>query len=636
MGRRFLKGSNICKQLLLGLLCLAVLFLFYHRAAAETIRWQDFEYWDSPENWGWKTSSYAYPYYGVGIGYGNLRTILDYTEGSRVLQATSSTPSVFNQLERFWIMNDNISYTDQSGATRPITQHKVVSFNIEENVGLEQWDQFEFQVGVKTVSGHYAVLGYCPVGQGYNIEKPVLQSGGFPSGGNTEEDPAYIMVSVGRQYQDGTWHLVMRNMDEDIDWADDGIRNYSQGFGGGSSKVLWVRIYGTGYKVDNIWFHTDEGLITNHPPKLQRVGPQFAQLFVPFNLVIEANDIDLQQPPPLGNPGLNFVANIGGAGAQGSASPNLITRIKLVDTATAIPYKGKYIAPCSINDPDVESNLVLLTYAPQYLEELVITLRVIDLGGLSDLEVFPMSVVNYPVVNHPPRLEQLEDDFYILGGDKPYEKYFSCYDQDYQKDIFGKSDQAGVGSASGNITFTAYIDGLPYYGYGPYEENLIPDPTVPHIIFHPQFEGVHKVVVVARDTRGLSSMAEYTLVLAGSGGWLNHPPTLGEDIDSPQVAMAGQLFSIPVEFYDPDIEPVYYSCNVGMVTQLPPDGISTQLNADGSLSGESAYGTYRGGAVYSFLTYSPGEYLVQITAYDSHGGYNTATFVLDVQPWWSL
>lgn len=636
MCRRFLKGLTIQKQLLLGLLCLAMLFLSYHKAVAETIRWQDFEYWDSPQNWGWKTSSYAYPYYGVGVGYGSMRTILDYNEGSRVMEVSSSTPSVFNQLERFWIMNDKISYTDQSGTAKPITQHKVVSFNISERVGLEVWDQFEFQVGVKTVSGHYAVLGYCPVGEGYDNEKPSLESGGFPAGGNTEENPAYIVVNIGRQYQDGTWHMIMRDMNEDIDWADNGRRDFSQGFGGGSSKVLWVKIYGTGYKVDNIWFHDSKGVIANHPPKLQKIGPQFAQLFVPFNLVIEANDIDLPQPPPLGNPRLNFIATVGGWGAKGSASPNLITRIKLVGTATSIPYKGKYIIPCSINDPDVESNLVMLTYVPQYLEELVITIRVTDLGGLSDVEVFPMSVVNYPVVNHPPRLEQLEDDFYIIGSPDPYEKYFSCYDQDYQKDYNGKSDQAGLGSASGNVTFTAYIDGMPYYGYGPYQEDIIPEPTTPHIIFHPQFEGVHKVVVIARDTRGLSSIAEYTLVVAGSGSWLNHPPVQGEDIDSPQVAMAGQLFSIPIEFYDPDLEPIYFSCNIGMVTQLTPEGIDTQLNADNSLSGQAAYGIYRGGAVYSFLTYFPGEYLVQITAYDSRGGYNTATLVLDVQPWWSL
>ncbi|MEW5803867.1 MAG: hypothetical protein AB1847_17370 [bacterium] len=635
MSIRFLKELKMRKQLF-GLLCLAMLFLIYHNAAAETIRWQDFEYWDSPQNWGWTTSSYSYPYYGYGVGYGDLHTILDYSEGSRVMEVWSSNPSVFNRLERFWIMNNNVSYRDQSGASKSITLHQAVSFNIASRVGLEQWDQFEFQVGLRTRTGHYAVLGYRPVGLGYETEAPELETGGFPAGGNTENTPAYIVVNLGRQYQDGTWHMIMRDMDEDIDLADDGIRNYSNGFGGGDSKVNWIRIYGNGYKVDNIWFHDSKAVITNHPPKLQKIGPQYAQLFVPFSLVIEANDIDLPQPPPLGNPKLNFIATIGGWGAQGSASSNMISRIKLVNTPTSIPFKGKYIAPCSIEDPDVESNMVLLTYVPQTLEELIITVRVVDMGALSDIEVFPMTVVNYPVVNHPPRLEQMEDDFYVLGSSDIYEKYFSCYDQDYRKDQFGKSDNAGIGSASGNVTFTAYIDGMSYYGYGPYQEDLIPEPTTPRIAFHPQFEGVHQIVVVARDTRGLSSIAEYTLIVAGSGSWLNHAPVLGEDIDSPQIAMAGQLFSIPVEFYDPDLEPIYYSCNIGMITQLPKEGVENQLNADGSLNGRSAYGMYRGGAVFSFLTYFPGLYQVQITAYDSRGGWNTAQFTLDVQPWWSL
>ncbi|MEW6382215.1 MAG: hypothetical protein AB1611_21845 [bacterium] len=631
---KFLRESKVQKQIF-GLLLGVIVLLCCHRVLAQTtqtIRWQDFEYWDNPQNWGWKTSSYAYPYFGYGVGYGSMHTILDYTEGSRVMEVWSSNPSVFNSLERFWVMNENIAYSTSTGP-QPVTDHQAISFNIASRLGLEQWDQFEFQVGLVTASGHYAVLGYRPLGtQG---EPPALVEGGFPAGGNTEKNPAYIVVNLGRQYQDGTWHMVMRDMDEDLDLADDGTDNDSQAFGGGQSRVLWIRIYGNGYRIDNIWFHNNKNLITNHPPKLQKIGPQFAQLFAPFNLVIEASDIDVS-PPPVGDPQLHFTANIGGWGAQGTAAQNLITRVKLVDEITPILYRDKYLMPCSIDDPKVLSNVVMLTYIPQYLEEMVITVRVSDRMGLSDVEVFPITVVNYPVVNHPPRLEELEDDFYLLGSSQPYEKYFVCYDQDNQPDQNGKSDSTGVGTFWGNVTYTAFIDGMPYYGYGPYQEDLIHDPTTPYISFHPQFEGVHRIVVIARDTRGLSSVGEYTLVVANPGSWLNHPPVLGEDIDSPQVALAGQLFSIPVEFYDPDIEPLYYSCNIGMVTELSGKGIQDQLNADQSLSGEAAYGLYRGGAVFSFLTYFPGLYQVQITAYDTHGAWSTAHFTLDVQPWWSL
>ena len=42
------------------------------------------------------------------------------------------------------------------------------------------------------------------------------------------------------------------------------------------------------------------------------------------------------------------------------------------------------------------------------------------------------------------------------------------------------------------------------------------------------------------------------------------------------------------------------------------------------------------GCVFNFFTYFPGQYIVTIVAYDIRGLFTEETFLLDVQPWWSI
>jgi len=618
-----------------------MIFLIGYRVSAETNQWQDFEYWDNPENHGWVPSNYPYPIWGAGVGYGTMQTIIDYTKGSRVLEIWNQ-PSVFNQLKRFCIRNSSSSLQKITTPT--------ISFDIAGRFGLEPFDRFEFQVWLTTRKNDSIVLRYIPIGESYQLiyssssitsqeeNKPSsLVSGGDPEAGIPPEYN-YTVIKLGRQYQDGTWHKVIRDMDRDIDLADDGDRNYSDGFGEveedgtlyeeGDSKIRMIGILGNRYKLDDIFFHQDLSAFTNHPPKLYKIGPIFAQIFNPLILDIEASDIDYLRTDdyPEGRepslhpkrhqktadtPLLYFEAYIGGRGSRGTSAPNLITRVDMENK------------PCGLNDEDINPFAVQLMYTPQVLENLIITICVYDERGLSDMEVFPLTTVNYPIPNYPPQLEELEDDFYILGTDEPFFKQIRV--RDYTDE--------------GATAYFAFIDKLPYYSYGPYQEDLIKDPTCPVITFTPQFEGVHRITVVARDTRGLTAVDEFTLVVANPGGWYNHPPVLGEDIDSPQFARAGQMFSIPIEFFDPDLEPIYYSCNIGMVSHLPTEGIETHTGGGTPAWGESydsGSGMYRGGAVYSFMTHFPGIYHIEITAYDVRGGKSSARFILDVQPWWSL
>ncbi|MGA1870025.1 MAG: hypothetical protein ACMUJM_15935 [bacterium] len=48
----------------------------------------NFEYHDSPLNHGWIQEEPPYPVYGFGVGYAlTLETVLDFAEGSRVMEA---------------------------------------------------------------------------------------------------------------------------------------------------------------------------------------------------------------------------------------------------------------------------------------------------------------------------------------------------------------------------------------------------------------------------------------------------------------------------------------------------------------------------------------------------------------------
>ena len=98
------------------------------------------------------------------------------------------------------------------------------------------------------------------------------------------------------------------------------------------------------------------------------------------------------------------------------------------------------------------------------------------------------------------------------------------------------------------------------------------------------------------------------MTVINRGSWLNHPPR-GTKIYSPQLARAGELFTLLTSIADPDGEKLYYSTNIG------------------SISSEG---------VYSFMTYSPGDYNVVITACDIHGCCTKLKFILNVEPWWGI
>jgi len=516
-------------------------FLASSTVLATSVAFDTFEYWDSPLNHGWRTSDPTYPVFGYNVGVGRLQTLVDFAEGSRVLQV-QSIPSVFNQLTPYQIYNSNL-IDPQTGN---LIKKKVISFKIQAPLEVEYFAMFQFCVAVVTTSGENKVLVYRPVeGPGPMLKGDIIE------------------VCLGRQYQDGTWHLIARNMDDDLRAAIPGV---------GLKEVRAIMIRGNNYRLDDIYFHDDLEFMNNHPPELWRIGPQFATLFAPFRMLIAARDPD--------GDFLDFVVTIGGYGAFGSNTSNLALRL-----------------PQDPNNPSagVIPNVVLMQFVPQVLEDLIVTVRVTD-GLLSDVETFPLSVVNYPVsgINHPPLLEELNAAVARVGEEFVY-------------DVLARDPDGDI------ITYSATINGLPSYQFGPWNFNII-NPITGQIRFTPFFEGKFEIVITVKDSRGMITQGSLPLTVANPGTWLNHNPVLCKHIQNPQVARAGLPFTIPVEFVDPDGDKLNYSCNIGSVSE----------RTDGAQ-----------GAVFSFFTYFPGQYLVRIIAYDERGGLAEQAFLLDVQPWWS-
>jgi hypothetical protein len=228
----------------------------------------------------------------------------------------------------------------------------------------------------------------------------------------------------------------------------------------------------------------------------------------------------------------------------------------------------------------------------QVFEDMIVTARVSD-GVVTDKETFPISVVNYPVTNNPPIINDVDDQIFYVGEPGYYR--IVAIDPDIQD--------------MGGLTYHATLNGIPNYQYGPWMNQII-GPCTGVLSFVPQFEGALDCVVTVLDPRGMSAVCEITIFCCNRGTWFNHPPIILGDLDSPQTIRAGEKFiADEMAFQDPDGDKMYWSCNVGSVGN---------------------------NGIYTFQTQFPGYYMVQITAYDIRGGAATTEFVLHVRPWWSL
>ena len=540
-----IKNCHLIRPIFLLLFTLFLVLICHPQyVTCETIVFDDFEYWTSPHNYGWHTSDPPYPFFGFGVGYGIMRTVLDLQEGSRVLEVFYN-PSIFNNLEPYTIFNFE-TYNPKTG---DYIAKKIISFKVWSEFAIESFQMFRFTLLIKTKSEKTYRLAYTPV-ESLTPAKLVDDQ---------------VLVYLGRGYQDGTWHLIARDMEADLQLAlpDEEL-----------DQIVGIVIQGCRFKLDDIHFHDDMKHLDNHPPELWRIGPQYATIFTPFAYLVSARDPD--------DDFLDFTASIGGYGVNGVGPTTILHRL-----------------PSDPNDPNspIAPDVALMYFVPQTFDDLVITIRVSD-GYLSDVETFTLSVVNFPVagINHPPYLEELDKVVGYVG--KALNIPILARDPD-PSDI---------------LIYRATIDGLPSYQFGPWQESII-DPVTGVIQFTPQFEGRHWIDIAVHDSRGMYARSGFELVVVNPGTWYNHAPVVTDDVQNPQVAKAGREYTIPIEIMDPDGDKLYYSVNIGTVTE----------RQDGTA-----------GCVFSFFTNFPGQYLVTIVAFDIRGLSTETTFLLDVQPWWSL
>jgi hypothetical protein len=264
-------------------------------------------------------------------------------------------------------------------------------------------------------------------------------------------------------------------------------------------------------------------------------------------------------------------------------------------------------------------NIGKMDFTPQYFEDLILTLEVTN-GRQSEVETFPISVVNYPVENYPPVIEKAEPRVFYVGQLSTYAVGVS--DPDCM--IFSRSPIPATTHTPAtfgqfrqdmdSITWQMTLSGLPSYQYGPWIESLI-NSCNGLISFTPQFEGAYETILVATDSRGGIGIQDFPIFAVNQGTWLNHPPIILDEWHSPQVVRAGEeliLTEPKWEVIDPDGDEIYYACNIG----------SCGFTSDGKF-------------MWTFQSNFPGTYQVEIIAYDIRGGYGIAHVLVEVKPWWS-
>ncbi|MGA1864593.1 MAG: hypothetical protein ACMUHX_05975 [bacterium] len=641
--------------------------------------------------------------------------------------------SPFNQFYPFYAWNQNVTYPDGS----PINDKSIFSFDIMiPFVGIERFDTWEVSIMLVTRKGEQVNLIYDPVGT--QEEGPVFRDG-IPGDVFTGMyDPPGFVYKIGRQFNQGTWNHVIRDIDRDAALAlgydlDDPNRD---GYGPnpvtgdadpGNSMIAMVKFQHPLLRVDNIAFHKKSLFPMSDTvlqPHLSKIGPRYAQIFEPYRylffadydtgdseisnimdfllyenieevFVTDPNEISDywislgadpnkfgEEPDPniselfdrdfvvdinlpifadpnlrIGkNPYLELIpgtninktlgwnATVGGAGASGiqfmPLAPLEIYPYDGMPTYIPTYYKAEEVI-AKLGNPFfgplfcffLESalwnsgftywpNIAKLDFTPQVFEDIILTIEVTN-GRVSDLETFPISVVNYPVENYPPYIEDVDDRIFYVGEFNSYA--VGVIDPDCA--IFSLSSSPATTHVPGfpvsdqfrqdmdNMSWEFFLNGFASYKYGPWTDSII-EPCNGLISFSPKFEGAYLAHLVAADDRGSASYADFSIFAVTRGTWLNHPPVIMMDWDHPQVVRAGEEFlltSPTFKVVDPDGDEIYFSCNIGSCGTSP-----------------------NGDFYWHLYTHFPGFYIVEIVAFDIRGGYAIITIDLEVKPWWSF
>ncbi|MGA1791737.1 MAG: hypothetical protein ACMUIM_09635 [bacterium] len=265
----------------------------------------NFEYWDSPYNHGWRQLEPAFPVYGFGMGYATIfRTILDFQQGNRVLDVYRP-PSIFligTPNEKHGILYSLFTPPAQGDSSViqhiDLETHPIVSFKFRAPFGIEPWDIFEFNVIGVTKADYDISIQIRPIqppaGSPYQGGNSTQQMGGYLStvvDARIRDGSMSIQVDIGRNYLDGTWHVVWLDLKEVVLSA---LDRYEGNFGSTNksdweiSKATRLVIRGQMFRLDNICFRISDHSDLDQPDFFE-CGPRYAQLFEPYRYLFMAD-----------------------------------------------------------------------------------------------------------------------------------------------------------------------------------------------------------------------------------------------------------------------------------------------------------------------------------------------------------
>ena len=167
-------------------------------------------------------------------------------EGSRVL-TVHSVPSVFNKLQPYCLANYHLKDPD----TGQPPQENGFSYKIKAPSGLEKFTLVQCYLLINTEEGEWIWLNYFPL-----EEKDPRNMGDFtplisPPKGLIDGPVHCIGYPLGREIQDSTWHLVVRDLQADLNQAvEAGLLSHPAHL----EAVHGVLFSGNEYSLDEITF----------------------------------------------------------------------------------------------------------------------------------------------------------------------------------------------------------------------------------------------------------------------------------------------------------------------------------------------------------------------------------------------
>jgi len=263
----------------------------------------NFEYWDSPYNHGWIQEEPSYPVYGFGQGYATFfQTVLDLREGSRVLDVyrPSSVFLIHTPFERHGIYY-RLYTPPLPGATSvtegiDLLENPILSFKFRAPIGIDPWDIFEFDVIGITHAGHDIMIRIRPVQPPFGSYHPgnsADKMGGYlatVADMDASDGSMVIHADIGRNFLDGSWHVVWLNLRDVVKKALDG---YEGRFGVITqsdwqiTKAERILVRGRMFRLDDIAFRAKQMKRLDQPDLIEP-GPLYAQIFESYRYLFMA------------------------------------------------------------------------------------------------------------------------------------------------------------------------------------------------------------------------------------------------------------------------------------------------------------------------------------------------------------